>query len=239
MQKALAPVKILQGDAKEPRKLALYFGNEPPADGDGVAVWVRDGWGVTENSALAHARAAGQDDPVVHIFIPKTHADELARLLATRNAATETVDYKGVPTTEEGIEARSGMETRATEAENNLRALAGQIVESAKVIQGGGNERLEAHLPEKVKAAAEASVARLYPEFPDADDSRWRTVIERARGGSESPLDAVGFAGKTEEHAVCAAVLDFIGFRAQRPRSGAPTSLRRPTVGQEMPWMPR
>ena len=211
VQRALAPVKILQGDAKEPRKLALYFGNEPPADGDGVAVWVRDGWGVTENSALAHARAAGQDDPVVHVFIPKTHADELARLIATRNAATETVDYKGVPTTDEGIEARSGMETRATEAENNLRALASQIVESAKVIQGGGNERLEVRLPEKVKAAAEASVARLYPEFPDADDSRWRTVIERARGGAESPLDAVGFSGKTEDHPVCAAVLNFIG----------------------------
>ena len=211
MQRVLAPVKILQGDAKEPRKLAPCFGSEPPADGDGVAVWVQDGWGVTENSVLAHARAAGQDDPVVHVFIPRAHADELARLIATRSAATETVDYKGVPTTEEGIEARSGMETRATEAENNLRALAGQIVESAKVIQGGGNERLEAHLPEKVKAAAGASVARLYPEFPDADDSRWRTVIERARGGAESPLDAVGFAGKTEEHAVCAAVLDFIG----------------------------
>ena len=211
MQRALAPVKILQGDAKEPRKLVPCFGSEPPADGDGVAVWVQDGWGVTENSVLAHARAAGQDDPVVHVFIPRAHADELARLIATRSAATETVDYKGVPTTEEGIEARNGMETRATEAENNLRALAGQIVESAKVIQGGGNERLEVHLPEKVKAAAGASVARLYPEFPDADDSRWRTVIERARGGAESPLDAVGFAGKTEEHPVCAAVLDFIG----------------------------
>jgi len=211
VQRALAPVKILQGVAKEPRKLTLSFGNEPPADRDGVAVWVQDGWGVTENSVLAHARAAGQDDAVVHVFIPKTHADELARLLATRSAATETVEYKGVPTTEEGTEARSGMETRATEAENNLRALAGQIVESAKVIQGGGNERLEAHLPERVKAAAEASVARLYPEFPDADDSRWRTVIERARGGAESPLDAVGFAGRTEEHAVCAAVLEFIG----------------------------
>ena len=211
VQRALAPVKILQGDAKEPRKLALSFGNEPPADGDGIAVWIQDGWGVTENSVLAHARASGQDDPMIHVFIPKTHADELARLIATRNAATETVDYKGVPTTEEGTEARGGMETRATEAENNLRVLAGQIVESAQVIQGGGNERLEVQLSEKVKAAAEASAARLYPEFPDADHSHWRTVIERARGGAEGPLDAVGFTGKTEEHAVCAAVLGFIG----------------------------
>ena len=211
VERALVPVKILHGDAKEPRKLSLNFGNEPPADGDGVAVWVRDGWGVTENSVLAHARAAGQDDPVVHVFIPKTHADELARLIATRNAATETVDYKGVPTTDEGIEARSGMETRATEAANNLRGLAGQIIASAKVIQGGGTERFEVHLPEKLKAAAEASVARLYPKFPDADHSRWGTVIERARNGAESPLEAVDFTGKPADHSVCAEVLGYIG----------------------------
>ena len=213
-QRALASVKILQGEAKEPRKLTLCFTAEPPAEGAddaSVAVWIRDGWGSRENSVLADARAAGQDDPVVHVFIPKTRASELTRLIATRNAATETVEYKGVPTTEQGIEARHGMETRAVEAENNLRALAGQLIGAARVFQGGGNERLEANLAEKVKAAAEASVARLYPEFPDADDSRWRTAIERARGGAESPLEAVDFTGKIEEHAVCAAVLDFIG----------------------------
>ena len=211
VHRALASVRILQGDAKEPRKLELHFGAEPPADGQGVALWIRDGWGSGESSVLVDARAAGQDDPVVHVFIPRTYADELTRLIATRSAATETVEYKGVPTTEEGIEARRGMETRTTEAENNLRVLASGIVESAKVIQGGGNERLEASLADKVEAAAEASLARLYPEFRDADDGRWRTVIERARGGAESPLDAVDFAGKTEEHPVCAAVLQFIG----------------------------
>ena len=36
-------------------------------------------------------------------------------------------------------------------------------------------------------------------------------MIERARGGAENPLEVVGFAGKTEEHRVCAAVLQFVG----------------------------
>ena len=211
IQRALASIKMLQGQAKEPRKLDLRFGAEPPAGGQGVAIWIRDGWGASEQTVLADARAAGQDDPVVHVFIPRTHADELARLIATRSAATETVEYKGVPTTQEGIEARRGMDTRAAEAENNLRVLVSSVIDAAKVIQGGGNERLEASLADKVKAAAEASLARLYPEFRDADDGRWRTVIERARSGAANPLEAVDFAGKTEEHPVCATVLRYIG----------------------------
>ena len=211
VNRTLAPIKILHGEAKEPRKLDLYFGTELLPSGQGITVWIRDGWGSSESSALAEARAAGQDDATVHVFIPRAAADQLARLIATRSAATETVEYKGVPTTEEGIEARHGMETRATEAENNLRAVVARIVDGAKVIQGGGNERLEAGLADKVRAAAMASLARLYPEFPDADDNRWRTVIERARGGAENPLEVVGFAGKTEEHRVCAAVLQFVG----------------------------
>ena len=214
VQRVLAPIKILQGQAKEPRKLNLYFGAEPPASeqsGQGIAVWARDGWSARENSVLADARAAGQDDALIHLFIPRTSAEDLARLIATQSAANETIEYKGVPTTEEGTEARRGMETRATEAENNLRALVGRIVGNAKVIQGGGNERLEATLADKVKAASEASLVRLYPEFRDADDGRWRLVIERARAGAENPLEAVGFAGKTDEHRVCAAVLSFVG----------------------------
>ena len=214
IHRALAPIKVLQGRAKEPRKLNLHFGAEPPTSEQsvqGVAVWIRDGWSTRQGSALADARAAGQDDPVIHVFIPRMNADEFVRLIATQSAAIETIEYKGVPTTQEGIEARNGMETRAEEAENNLRVLVSGIIESAKVAQGGGNERLEATLADKVKASADASVVRLYPEFRDADDGRWRTAIERARGGAENPLEAVGYAGKTEEHRVCAAVLQFVG----------------------------
>ena len=212
VQQSVGAVKMLHGSCKEPRKLSLHFGGEaPPAAGREIPVWIRDGWGAGEKNAVADARAAGQDSPVVHVFMPKSRADALARLLAAGGAAKETLDARGVPATPEGIEARRGMETRRQEAENDLRALAAEIVDGAKVFQGGGNERLEASLPDKAREAANASLDRLFPEFGSADDNRWGKAVERARKGAEHPLEALDYNGKTEEHPVCAAVLAFIG----------------------------
>ena len=212
VQAAVGRMRLVHGDCKEPRRLALDFGADEPPSGDrDIRLWVRDGWGTDESTALADARAAGPDSPTIHIFIPKSRADALARLIATLDAATETIEYKGVPATDEGKEARRGMETRRADAENNLRALVGQIIDRAKVFQGGGNERLESALPKKVEAAANASLARLFHQFDDADDPRWGRVIERARGGAEHPLEGVDHHRKTEEHPVCAAVLIWVG----------------------------
>ena len=212
VQEAVGSIRLLHGACKEPRKLSLHFGAEPPPDGGpDVAVWIRDGWGADEKSAIADVRAAGPDSPTIHVFVPKSRADALARLIAARSAAHDTLEYKGVPSTHEGIEARQGMETRRAEAENGLRALVADVVGGARVLQGGGNERLESTLSGKVKEAADASLARLFPEFGDADDARWPNAIERARRGAEHPLKALDHRGRTEDHPVCAAVLSFVG----------------------------
>ncbi|MDE2905064.1 MAG: BREX system P-loop protein BrxC, partial [Acidobacteriota bacterium] len=227
IQATAGGVRLFHGDCREPRRLALHFGAGPPeAGGRDISVWTRDEWGVDESSAVADARAAGQDSPAVHLFVPKSDPDGLARLIATRNAAVETLEYKGVPVTKEGVEARQGMETRRDEAANQLKALMNRIVDGARVLQGGGAERMEATLEEKVKAAAEASLARLFPDFSDADDVRWSRAIDRARKGAEHPLEALDYHGKTEEHPVCAAVLSFVGAgtrgRAVRDHFSAP-----------------
>ena len=211
VQHAVGSTKVTHGASKEPRKLIANFGGEPPPEGHDIPVWIRDGWSVDESAVLADARAAGPDNPIIHVFVPRSQAGALARLIAIGDAAQDTLDYKGVPTTPEGIEARQGMETRLAEAQNNLRALVARIVDGAKVFQGGGNERPESSLAEKVKESAAASLARLYYRFGDADDHRWPRVIERARAGAEHPLEAVDFSGRTEEHAVCAAVLSWVG----------------------------
>ncbi len=210
--KVLGRTRPLQGACREPRRLALHYGGEPPpVGGSDIAVWIRDGWGATEANVLEDSRAAGQDDSAIHIFVPKSNADGLARLIAARDAATATLDYKGDPKTREGTEARRGMETRRDEAGNHLRAVVNDIVGAAKVFQGGGNEVLEGSLPERAGEATDASLARLFPEFGVADDHRWSRVIERARGGAEHPLEAIDHDGKTEEHPVCAAALSAIG----------------------------
>ena len=212
VQNSIGSVRLLHGQCKEPRKLALHFGAEAPQGAaHEIPLWIRDGWGVDEKSVLADARAAGPDSPIIHGFVPKSRADALARVVAAQSAAKDTLEFKGVPTTPEGIEARQGMETRLTEAGNSLRALVAEVVDGAKVYQGGGSERLEATLPDKVKEAASASLDRLFYEFKDADDHRWPKVIERARKGAEHPLEVLDYSGKTEDHPVCSAVLSFVG----------------------------
>ena len=123
----------------------------------------------------------------------------------------ETLDFKDVPSTAEGFEARQGMETRRDEAEGQLRTLVARIVGDAQVFQGGGNERSEGSLEDRMRQAVEASLDRLYPEFREADDSRWHQVIQRSRSGAEHPLEVLDFPGRTEEHPVCSQVLAFIG----------------------------
>ena len=212
VQNAISSIRLLQGTCKEPRKLSPHLSPDPPPDGgNDVPVWIRDGWGASERNALDDARAAGMDSPVLHVFVPKSSADVLDRLIAARSAASETLDYKGVPSSPEGIEARQGMEIRQVEAENHLRALVGEIVNGAKVFQGGGSERLESTLADKAREAAGASLDRLFERFGEADDSRWSKVIERARRGAEHPLEVLDYSGRNEEHGVCSAVLSFVG----------------------------
>lgn len=212
VQDVLRPVRLLQGTSKEPRKLSLHFGSEPPPEsGPEVVIWVRDGWGTAEGTVMGDARSAGPDSSALHLFVPKTRANGLARQIASQSAAKETLEYKGVPSTAEGAEARQGMETRLADAGNQLRALVSEIIAGSRVIQGGGNERLETTLPDKVREAAEASLARLFHRFNDADDHRWPKVIERARRGAENPLEVLDYQGKTEDHRVSAAVMSFIG----------------------------
>ncbi|MCY3759978.1 MAG: BREX system P-loop protein BrxC [Gemmatimonadetes bacterium] len=212
VQEAVKSVRLVHGSCKEPRKLSLHFGAEPPPEGGlDIPVWIRDGWGADEGSVIADARAAGPDSPVLHVFVPRTRADELARRISESSAARETLEYKGVPAGEEGTEARQGMETRRVQAENAQKALVAEIINGSKVFQGGGNERLELSLSEKTTEAANASLDRLFHRFGDADDPRWPKVIERARRGAEHPLEALEYSGKTEEHPVCSAVLETVG----------------------------
>ena len=211
-QGAISSLKLTHGQSKEPRKLLLHFGVDAPVENQqDVPIWIRDEWGTEEKTVLADARAAGPDSPIIHIFIPRTQADALRRRIAEQDAATGTLDFKGVPTTQEGLEARDAMQTRLLEATRNRDSLSKEIINSAKVFQGGGNERLELTLQEKVEQAANASLDRMFPSFKDADDARWNKVIQQARGGAENPLEAVDFKDKTEKHSVCSAILSFVG----------------------------
>lgn len=224
--------KLLQGVSKFPREVKLHFGAEAPkTDGTVVPVWVRNGWSDDEQSFMADARRAGDDDPTILVWIPRRSAEDLTRTLASRRAAKETLDARGIPSTQEGKEARSAIENRQSDAQQKLQqTLIPDIFSEARVVQAGGQEVGGGSLQERVKAAAERSLVRLFPQFDVGDHVGWTKVMERARKGDGDPLQAVGWQGETEKHAVTSAVLGFVGSG----RSGA--EIRKKFEGSPFGW---
>ncbi len=209
---ALKSVRLTQGKCKEPRKLLSYFGSEaPPTGGTDIPVWIRDGWGEKESSIVNDARSAGVDSATIYVFVSKASADDLQKAIVEYESAKATLDFKGTPTTPEGHEARDAMATRMGTAEASRNQIINDVIDGAKVFQGGGNERYELNFVFKVEAAAQASLDRLFPRFKDADDNRWTSVINRAKSGDEAALSAVDWTDAPEKHPVCAAVLSEVG----------------------------
>ena len=212
LDEAIGGIKLVHGKSKEPRKLVLSFGDTPPATkGHEIPVWVRDGWGESETTVVNDARAAGADSPIVYAFVPKASADDLKKAIVDFESAKATIDFKGAPSTAEGREARDAMNARMREAEARRDEIVEQVVDGSKVFQGGGTEMFQLNVVEKVRAAADASLDRLFPNFRDADHDRWDGVINRAKNGDEDALKAVGFTDKPEKHPVCSGILSLVG----------------------------
>ncbi|MBK7780587.1 MAG: BREX system P-loop protein BrxC [Ardenticatenia bacterium] len=223
----LKGVKLPHGQSKEQRRIQPQFGQEaPPMGGPDLPAWVRDGWNDDERSVLADARAAGTDSPLITIYLPRRSADDLKRYLAGAKAARETLNAKGIATTPEGIEARSGMQTRLSGAEQQRDALLAEVLAGARVILAGGAEKTGANLADKVRDAAQDALQRLYPRFAEGDDARWGVVYERTRKGAGDALELLGHSGAPEQHRVCQAVLAFVAGgkkgRDIRKQFGAP-----------------
>ena len=205
-------IKKLQGASKEPRSLAI--GREatlPAGDCAGIPIWVRDGWSSSEKEIVEAARAAGTDSPVLAVFIPRQSADDLRRLIVEADASQQTLDARGNPTTNEGQEARQGMESRTAKAAAERDRLIREIVANAKVFQGGGNEVIRLTLEDKIRDASEDSLVRLFPRFKEADSAVWAAVIKRARDGADHPFQPTGHTDTTEKHPVCQEVLVTVG----------------------------
>jgi hypothetical protein len=212
IDKAIRAIRVVQGAAKEPRQFLIHREQTAPVvDGSSVPIWIRDGWSCPEKDVLEAARSAGIDSPILFVFIPRQAADDLRRLIVEADAAQQTLDAKGNPTTAEGQEARQSMDSRRTRAVGDRDRLIRDIVANAKVFQGGGSEVLLTSLDERIKTATEASLVRMFPRFKDADSAAWEAVIRRAREGSDHPFQPTGHTDATEKHPVCQQVITTIG----------------------------
>lgn len=138
-------------------------------------------------------------------------AEELKQAIAGYYAATTTLQAKGTPSGDEGIHARKAMETRQTQSQQSRDGLIADILNDTTIYLAGGDTIGGTLLDQKVQDAAKSCLDRLYPLFHQADSADWHKVIERAKKGDGDALSAVGHKGDAENHAVCKAILDFVG----------------------------
>jgi hypothetical protein len=209
---ALKTLRLQQGDSRTTREVQYHFGLEAPEDmGQVVPVWIRDGWEVDERFVQGKAREAGADSPTLFVWLPQNREDVLRESIIRMKAAQAVLDMKGVPTSSTAEEARDAMDTRRRDSERTIEQIIKDILAGAKVFKGGGTELHALELVDKVQDGANDALKRLFPRFDDADHKGWEIAANRARQGDDSPLQAVGWKGATEDHAVCKEILALIG----------------------------
>jgi hypothetical protein len=211
-RQALRPVTLKQGASQQVRKLQFELSSgRPSTSSDEVTLWMRDGWTDDEKSVLNDARAAGVDSPMLFGYLPRLNHEELRQAIASHVAARETLDAQGPTGNPESVEARKAIETHLLVAERRIQDLLGQVVASAKVFLGGGQEANGIELADKVLDGGDAALVRLFSQFSDADHANWGQVVNRARGGDVGALSQVAYPGDVTKHPVCRRVLDLIG----------------------------
>lgn len=231
IDKTIRGIRVIQGAAKEPRQFLIHREQTAPVvDGNSVPIWIRDGWSCAEKDVLDAARAAGTDSPILFVFVPRQSAEDARRLIVEADASQQTLDARGNPTTAEGQEARQSMDSRRARAVGDRDRLIREIVANAKVFQGGGSEVLLTSLEDRIKAATDAALVRMFPRFKEADSAAWEAVIKRAREGADHPFQPTGHTDATEKHLVCQQVITTIGAG----KSGS--DIRRALSGTPFGW---
>lgn len=229
---ALKGMTLVQGQSKTPRKYELCFGGATPKlDGNAIPIWIRDEWEISEKSVLVDAQTAGIESPTVFIFVPKASADTLREALASQAAAIECISARPTPNTPEGLEAYQSMQSRVMGAKAKVDSIIAIIISGARVLQGGGTEVVEGNLASSVKAAAEAALARLFPQFGTADNLQWPKAIKCAQDGASDALSVIGWVGDVDQNPVCQSVRTFIG-----PSGKKGTEIRKHFLAAPFGW---
>lgn len=213
IRQEIGKLRLTQGKSTEARQVLTSFESELPKDAnERIYAWVQDGWSLDEKSFLSEARRRQPGEPTIFIFLPARNRSELTNAIIAESSALATLEKRGIPNTDAGIDARSAMETRYRDAQKQVETLLREIFDGVQVLQAGGHEVTGSSIAERVETAAKASLVRLYREFDLADDTNWGKVYDRARKeGGQNALEAIGYKGDTEKHPVCAQIIRFIG----------------------------
>ena len=209
---ALNDLSFRQGKTKTRRRYDKHLGSEKPLfDESRVPVWVQDEWSASEASVREEARQAGVDSPTVFVFLPRLEADELKKTIGRLRAAEETVNTRAAPQTLAGSDAKGAMQSRIDLEEKRVSDLVDNIIRTARVYQGGGNEVIAESFPEVIERAVNTALFRLFPKFSDGDQTGWNKVVKWALEGAANSLSALGHTSDVDKYPVCKEVRRFVG----------------------------
>ncbi|MEZ6009347.1 MAG: BREX system P-loop protein BrxC [Planctomycetota bacterium] len=239
VQEVVGGLRRQHGDARVPRTFHVHARPDAPTDGgEQVVVWLRDGSSSAQREVESEARRRGQEDPVLHVFLPKP-GDDLRARIAEAEASRMVLEAKGAPTEPpEAREACESMKSRRAKAVSDRDELVRDLLSAAKVYQGGGSEVFgEGFLSSS--SARSMLRSRLFPRFEEGDHRAWWGVaFEACADGLDEPLKVVGWDRPTEEHPVLREVLAQIGAGSKggevrkvlkgAPMAGLRTHRRRP-----------
>lgn len=209
----LKKVRVVQGKDNVERRLAPTYDDSLPKDHDkNLYLWIQNGWQTEEKSVIAEAKAKSAENPTLFVFLPAQHKTELTNVIVALEAARNTLQKKGSPSTEEGRDAQRSMESRQRTAEKDLNELLEQLLAGVRVFQAGGQEAVDGNdLADRINRAAKSSAIRLYSQFDAADHDLWSKVLDEARRGNLEALKAVGHTQEADKHPVCQKLLAYIG----------------------------
>ena len=203
---------VAQGRSSVTRKL-VRIGPRDKASTDGLTVRVYNDWDDALKNATDDIKAQPDNDPTIHLLIARRSDPDqrLDEALRQRIAAQIVVDQKGNPSTPEGEQARRAMLARVSAAERTIAEMVDAAVRDAEVILAGGSNQPGNFLKDRLHAAAQAALIRLYPRFDAADDPGWERVVTASQKGQTDALKAVGHNGAPESNPVCQAILGHLG----------------------------
>ena len=153
-------------------------------------MWVRDEWSASESAVRKAAAEAGDESPIVFVFLPRHESDRIRDALASSRrrrgdpSPAGPADRRGP-----GRAAGDGIAPRPRRGRASSPCSATSSPALASSREAAPSSPPRRRCATRVETAANRSLIRLFPKFAQGDNPNWGKVITKARDGAPDALD--------------------------------------------------
>ena len=203
-------IRLIHGASKVPREINVHTGSQKPLADAKINIWIRDGWMENEQLVLDEIRREGTSSPLSYTYVKKQRDEDLKNEIRKYIAANQALEIKGIPGDAEGQLARKSMETRASNARDEIQVLIDRISDDADIYLAGGTLVKESSPKASVVKTLNQLMDRQFDEFRKGDHASWPLALRSALNRAPNPLEKVGHKADLNDHAVASTILKFM-----------------------------